>query len=61
MKTKIGAGGLAVLLGAVLTTGAWCENASPELPIVEWTKGTVSLEDFKGQVTALVFFDDDTS
>ena len=37
-------------------------EAAPELPVAEWGRnGTVSLEDFRGQLTAVVFYDDNES
>ena len=44
----------------VAKTGAG--TAAPELPVAEWGRhGTVSLEDFRGQLTAVVFYDDKES
>ena len=37
------------------------QEPAPELPVVKWNSGDFSLEDFKGQTTALVFFDDSFS
>ena len=49
------------LLGAVCGL-AQARDTSPDLPVAEWTKGsTLNLEDFRGQVTALVFYDDNQS
>jgi hypothetical protein len=31
---------------------------APELPVAGWQAGSVGLEDFKGQTTAIVFFND---
>jgi hypothetical protein len=37
-------------------------EAAPDLPVAEWGRnGTVSLEDFRGQLTAVVFYDDNES
>lgn len=37
-------------------------EAAPELPVAEWGRhGTISLEDFRGQLTAVVFYDDKNS
>lgn len=37
-------------------------EAMPELPVAEWNRnGPVSLEDFRGQLTAVVFYDDNES
>ena len=58
------------LLGLVAGAGVAQETsvasasgeAAPELPVAEWGKsGAVSLEDFRGQVTAVVFYDDNES
>jgi peroxiredoxin len=45
---------------ALLATSASAGNVTPELTVAEWTKGEISLEDFKGQVTVVVFFNDDS-
>jgi peroxiredoxin len=58
MKRSAGTVGWIAALGLVLSTSVQCEVAAPDLPVVEWTKGTLSLEDFKGQVTVLIFFND---
>ena len=50
---------LAVGLAAALAqAGAPAETVAPELPVAGWHGGAVGLEDFKGQVTAVVFFND---
>ncbi|HYF00203.1 MAG TPA: hypothetical protein VEJ18_14880 [Planctomycetota bacterium] len=37
-------------------------EAAPDLPVAEWGRhGTISLEDFRGQLTAVVFYDDKSS
>jgi hypothetical protein len=37
-------------------------EAMPELPVAEWGRnGAVSLEDFRGLLTAVVFYDDNES
>ena len=46
---------LALLVAA---SAASAQQAAPDLPVAEWTKGAPCLEDFKGQVVALVFYDD---
>jgi len=44
---------------AIFCAGAQAQNAASELPVAEWLKGSeMSLEDFRGQVTALIFYDD---
>jgi len=46
----------------VSSPGAGGGEAMPELPVAEWNKnGPVSLEDFRGQLTAVVFYDDNES
>ena len=60
---------LALLGGAALaqetkvsSPGSGGGEAMPELPVAEWNKnGPVSLEDFRGQLTAVVFYDDNES
>ena len=59
---------LAILGGAGLaqetkvTSSSGSGEAMPELPVAEWNKsGPVSLEDFRGQLTAVVFYDDNES
>lgn len=38
------------------------EEVYPDLAVAEWSqKVAVTLEDFKGQPTALIFYDDDDS
>jgi len=57
---RIAVVGLLVAFGSALSA-ARSEDAAPDLPIAEWQKAPLTLEDFKGQVTALVFFNDDAS
>jgi hypothetical protein len=52
-----GIGG-ALLASLAVLSAANAQQAAPDLPVAEWAKGTPSLEDFKGQVVALVFYDD---
>jgi len=53
--------GLAVLLAGALPAVAVAQE-SPDLPVAEWSRGaSVALEDFRGQVTALIFYDDNES
>jgi hypothetical protein len=52
-------------IGAILAIGAaripeQTGDAAPELPVVAWSRGTVALEDFRGQAVAVVFYDDST-
>lgn len=43
-------------------SGSGSGEAMPDLPVAEWNKnGPVSLEDFRGQLTAVVFYDDNES
>ena len=53
------------LIGAALVAlcgAAAAQEAAPELPVADWSKsGPVSLEDFRGQLTVLVFYDDNES
>ena len=37
------------------------EEVAPALPVVAWYGPSANLEDFKGQMTALVFFNDSTA
>ena len=34
------------------------EDIALELPVAEWSRPDMSLEDFKGQTTVLLFYDD---
>jgi hypothetical protein len=46
----------------VAPSGSGSGEAMPELPVAEWNKyGPVSLEDYRGQLTAVVFYDDNES
>ena len=46
----------------VASTSSTSAEAMPELPVAEWGRnGAVSLEDFRGQLTAVVFYDDNES
>lgn len=47
-----------MVCGTLVLAADTAEQAAPELPVAGWHGGQVSLEDFKGQVTAVVFFDD---
>ena len=53
-------GWAAVLGGALAASTLGGEQVAPELPVAAWAGGSVGLEDFKGQTTAVVFFDDRT-
>lgn len=69
MKAWISAvAALGLLTGALgaqetkVSSGNAAGEAAPELPVAEWGRnGTVSLEDFRGQLTAVVFYDDNES
>ena len=55
-----------MLLCSLGASYAWCEDetqgAAPELAILQWAGGKpLYLEDFRGQVTVLCFFNDDSS
>ncbi len=57
----LSAGGWMVAFG-LMAAVAVAQEAAPELPVAEWSRGgAVSLEDFRGQVTAVVFYDDNSS
>jgi hypothetical protein len=47
-----------LLLGALVSPRSRGEEVAPELPVAGWQAGSVGLEDFKGQTTAIVFFND---
>ncbi|MHC4605837.1 MAG: hypothetical protein ACYTAF_02760 [Planctomycetota bacterium] len=53
-----------LLAGAVLLlgmTGAGArQGAAPAFPVAEWTDKPLDLEDLRGQMVAIVFYDDDT-
>lgn len=71
MKRWISAAAVLALLGGsglaqdgttTTASGTAGGAAMPELPVAEWNKnGPVSLEDFRGQLTAVVFYDDNES
>jgi hypothetical protein len=50
-----------VLLGTLASPCLRAEEVAPELVVAGWQAGSVGLEDFKGQTTAIVFFNDSTS
>jgi hypothetical protein len=52
-------GVLAALLGAASASAA--DKVGPEIPVAANLKGEVYLEDLRGLVTVLCFFDDDCS
>lgn len=44
---------------AMATQTAFAEEVSPNLPVAAWKQGTpINLEDFKGQIVVLVFYND---
>lgn len=54
--------GLVLLAAGFLLPVLQAEEAYPDLAVAEWAVNTpTTLEDFKGQPTALVFYDDDDS
>jgi hypothetical protein len=62
MRNGLRVGGMAVALGTLLAVSAGAgEAAAPELPLAGWVGNALSLEDLKGQVVALVFYDDNLS
>ena len=59
MRVRAGlVGSIAVLCGLLAGPGLLAGEVAPELPVAAWQGGSVGLEDFRGQVTALVFFND---
>jgi hypothetical protein len=57
-----GGAGLAQETKTTTSSGTAAGEAMPELPVAEWNNnGPVSLEDFRGQLTAVVFYDDNES
>jgi len=62
MRRNLRVGGMAAALGALLAVSAGAgEAAAPELPLAGWIGSAPNLEDLKGQVVALVFYDDNQS
>ena len=53
--------GWSVAACCALAAPAAAEQVAPALPVVAWHGPSANLEDFKGQVTALVFFTDSTA
>jgi hypothetical protein len=53
--------GAALLCALTASHAAGGEQAHAELPAVEWTGMAVNLEDLKGQVVVVVFYNDDLS
>ena len=51
----------AVVCSVAIGATPSAEQVAPELPVAAWRGGSASLEDFKGQVTAVVFFNDGSS
>ena len=52
---------LTALLASPALMAADAEQAYPVMPVAEWQNGPLQLEDFKGQIVAIVFFDDGSS
>ncbi|HOX06771.1 MAG TPA: hypothetical protein PK280_10230 [Planctomycetota bacterium] len=53
-------GGVALMLGMLATATAYAADApAPELPVAGSGSGPVYLEDYRGLITVLCFFDDD--
>ena len=62
MKSLARIGGVALLAGMLATvSAAAADKPAPELPIAGSTAGPVYLEDYRGLITVLCFFDDDCS
>jgi cytochrome oxidase Cu insertion factor (SCO1/SenC/PrrC family) len=53
--------GAALLLGVAASTVSFASEALPELPVAEWDGTPVSLEDLRGQLVVIVFYDDNVS
>lgn len=49
---------MTVACGALAGTAPEAAKVAPELPVAGWLGGLVGLEDFRGQTTAVVFFND---
>jgi peroxiredoxin len=54
---RLGAACVALSLAMVARTVP-AEEVSPNLPVAAWKSAPVNLEDFKGQVVVLVFYND---
>jgi hypothetical protein len=61
MSSRLCVGAAALAVGALFCAEGRAGTAAPDLPVVEWSEGSPSLEDLRGQVTAVVFFDDSSS
>lgn len=58
MKKALIVGGAFLAVGFATAPLQAAEKPAPELPFIEWSQGQASLEDYKGLLTAIVFFDD---
>ncbi len=55
-------GSVALVAGVLATASAWAaDGPAPELPVAGNSGSQVYLEDFRGLITVLCFFDDDCS
>ncbi len=55
-------GGIALVAGMLATaSAAAADKPAPELPAAASSTGPVYLEDYRGLITVLCFFDDDCS
>ena len=61
MSSRLWGAGACLVLGVAISTAARAESPARELPVAEWSRGETSLEDFKGQVAVLLFYDDASS
>jgi hypothetical protein len=60
MRLLARVGGVALMAGLLATAcAAAADNPAPELPVAGNTGGPVYLEDYRGLITVLGFFDDD--
>jgi hypothetical protein len=57
---RLALAGMLLALGPAASVSRAAEVA-PDLPMAEWLKAPIALEDFKGQLTAVVFYDDDAA
>ncbi len=62
MKFWTRLGGVALMAGMLATASATAaDQPAPELPVAGTTGGPVYLEDYRGLITVLLFFNDDCS
>jgi len=58
MRVSLRLAGAALVMAVALSGAGRAEDASPELPVAEWSPAHVFLEDFKGQITVICFYND---